>query len=403
MSSDTPIQTGSIYPTEPIHGTGNSAHLPSGSSITQVNKGDSLDEVKDDFFNPFAMRNQFTSIRRKREKERDDREGSTEMEEGEKIQDIEEIAGAAERYSRKSHQELQKPTLLAIRDRIQKSDTPEEIIRKVLETYPDHSLADDVLDFLIETSNAEISLRAQEAKEQFNRDFGREIIAGRNISDRAREFSLQGLGSPTALRDIYRDVTGNPRDPNTLFEQLSETFPYEKMKTVIDFMLHALGADLKAKGPSILRAELHRLMTETRVLQAILQVYRFFRLRMRLINKAFAKRGISLPARITFEVLAKLFMKYIQERYPSVDKAMQLMIALMGDDLPGQVIAINQFLYATQQVAPILFRDNKQRLDIRRSFLEALEQIEEEEEEDTDEKEKEGKPKKKKKPPEERV
>ena len=100
------------------------------------------------------------------------------------------------------------------------------------------------------------------------------------------------------------------------------------MKTLIDFFLHSLGSDLKSKGPSIDHAELHRLMSETRKLQAILGIFRFFKSRMALIASAFFRQGLALPGRISFEELAKLFMKFLQERYPAPEKVLQMAIQL---------------------------------------------------------------------------
>jgi len=90
----------------------------------------------------------------------------------------------------------------------------------------------------------------QEAKAQLNRLYEREIKSGRNIGIQARNFSTQGLGSPTALRDLYRNITGTQRDANTS-SRAFQSYPFEKMKVVIDFVLHSLGADIKSKGPSI--------------------------------------------------------------------------------------------------------------------------------------------------------
>jgi type III secretion protein W len=337
-------------------------------------------------FNPLAITRRFETLESKTKKgTKEEESDKTQKDSEKKIKQVERISQIADEYSRKN-QELQSRTIIFVRDRITKNDTPEEVIRKVLETYPDYSLADEVLDFLAETSEPGIANVVRQAKEQLNRDYGREIRAGRNVSEKAQEFSKQGLGSPTALRDIYRDITGNPRDPNTLFEQLSTNFPFEKMKTLIEFMLHALGSDLKSKGPSIARGELHRLMTETRILQAILGVYRFFKSRMKLVDSSFIRHGLVLPTRITFEVLARLYMRYLQERYPSADKVLQLAIQLgIADEIEAQLIIFMQLRDASRQVAPRLFRTEQQRLDTLRSFMDALKQLDEELEEEEEE------------------
>ena len=133
--------------------------------------------------------------------------------------------------------------------------------------YADASLADEALDFLAETSDTQLLAATQEAKEKFNKDKGKEIRAGRNMGMQAREFAKEGLGSPTSLRDLYREIILNPREPLKLFDELAEKFRFPKLKSAITFMLHSLGSDLKAKGPSIQRGELKRLLDETRSMQ----------------------------------------------------------------------------------------------------------------------------------------
>ena len=237
----------------------------------------------------------------------------------------------------------------------------------------------------------------EQAKVKLYQENEREIKAGRNMGVQARNFSAQGLGSPTGLRDLYRNITANPRDANTLFQELSTKYPFSKMKVVIEFMLHSLGADIKAKGPSISREELTRMLNETRNMQAILGVYKYFFSRIRLIASSFERQGLVLPPRITFEALARLFMKFIQERYPSTDKALLLSQPLgIADEVLAQLIIYLQFRDAMRQVAPRLFRDDRHRQELLMCFIETLEELEEEQEEDQEEK-KEKPPKKKKK------
>jgi len=76
----------------------------------------------------------------------------------------------------------------------------------------------EALEFLLETTtDAQLLAATQEAKDKLNRDRSKEIRAGRNMGAQAREFAQQGLGSPTSLRDLYRDITLNPREPLKLF------------------------------------------------------------------------------------------------------------------------------------------------------------------------------------------
>jgi type III secretion protein W len=339
-------------------------------------------------FNPLIMARRFESLetRRKRTAKEEEAEKSEKTEGVREVQKIEEIS---DEFNRKNP-ELQSRSLLLLRARISKGDTKEEILHKVLEMFPDYSLADDALDFLLQTTDGTLGDEVRRAKEELNTTYNREIKAGKNIAEQAREFSQQGLGSPSGLRNLYREVTGNPRDSNTLFNELTTKFDYDKMKTVIDFLLRSMGGDLKSKGPSIDPGELYRLLSETRKLQGILGIFRFFQSRMSLILQAFARQGLQLPMRLTFELLAKLFMKAVQERYPSADKILQLGIQLgLSEELLAQVIIFTQMRDGVRQVAPKLFKSDQHRQDLLTAFIDVIEeldeQLEEEEEKEDDE------------------
>lgn len=346
-------------------------------------------------WNPLALARNFQTLdRRTRERGRpEDAHKQEKVEEEHEISAVEQLQEISENYQRKNP-ELQARTLLSLQARITLQDSVEDILRKLREVYSDPALADEALDFLIETAGPEMRKLLEKTKAELGRLHERDIKAGRNMGAQARNFSSQGLGSPTALRDLYRNIIGNPRDANTLFQELSGNYPFDKMKVVIDFVLHSLGADIKSKGPSISREELQRFMTETRNMQAILGIYRYFFSRMRLIASSFDRQGLVLPPRINFEMLARTFMRFLQERYPSVDKALLLSQQLgIADEELAQLIIYLQFRDAMRQVAPRLFRDEKHRQELLMCFMETLEDLEEELEE---EEEKDNKKKKKK-------
>jgi type III secretion protein W len=344
-------------------------------------------------WNPLALARNFQNLeKRAREKTRSDDTKKEQVDEEQEVNAVEQLQSISENYQRKNP-ELQARTLLSLRVRITAKDSVEDIIRKLRETYTDLALVDEALDFLLETSDPRMKTVLEEAKAELNRLYEREIKSGRNIGAQARNFSTQGLGSPTALRDLYRDITGAQRDANTLFQELSNKYPFEKMKIAIDFVLHSLGADIKAKGPSISRAELQKYLIETRNMQAILGVYKYFFSRMRLISSSFDRQGLMLPPRINFETLARIFMLFLQERYPSVDKALLLSQHMgIADEELAQLIIYLQFRDAMRQVAPRLFRDERQRQELLMCFIETLEELEEA----LEEKEKKDKKKKKK-------
>lgn len=340
-------------------------------------------------FNPVLMARRFESLENKRRRSLKEEQTEKAQEQDEVVMEVQRIEEVGDEFSRKNP-EFQTRSLLVLLARISKQDTKEEILQKVLEMYPDHSLADDALDFLSQTTDKNLAEKVRQAREEFNTTHGREIRAGKNIAEQAREFSKQGLGTPTGLRSLYREVTGNPRDANTLFNELTAKFNYDKMKTVIDFLLHSMGGDLKSKGPSVDRGELHTLLSETRKLQGILGVFRFFKSRMTLVLSAFERQGLQLPMRVTFELLAKLFMKALQERYPSADKILQLGSQLgLSEELLAQVILLTQMRDGIRQVAPKLFKSDQHRLDLLNAFLDAIEELDERLEEEEEEQEEE--------------
>lgn len=301
---------------------------------------------------------------------------------GEKLLPIAQIKDSAEQFQRRNP-ELRANILTLLREQIKTGDTKEEILRKIAEFYPDVSLADEALEFLLQTTEGELAETIKEAKQDFNQLHGREIAAGRNIGSLAREAASKGLGTAETLRDMYREITGNPRDSTTLFEELSTKYAFKDLKKVIDFLLHSLGSDLKSKGPSIPKGLLHRLFTETRSLQAVLGVYRFFRGRMRLVEKMFKEQGIEMPAELSFESLAKQFMSLASERYPSSAKVLQTASKLGVEKvLIGKIIVFSQLRDAVREVAMnLIFKSVQHRDELYLSVLEALEDLEDQLEE----------------------
>lgn len=353
--------------------------------VAQESVENSLQAVADRaMFNPMRIRKTFETLANRVQKKGDEKEAEETKEEGA----IEQVSGfetISEEYHDRNPELLPK-NLLTLRTRISARDSVEEILKKVQDAYPDHALADEALDFLIETSYPELAEKLKEAKEQFNKTYGREISAGKNIAEQAREFAKQDIGTPTALRDLYRGVIQNPKDPATRFTELTETYSFEKLKTVIAFVLHSLGADLKSKGPSIPPGELSNLMTETKVMQSILGVYRFFKSRMNLIHSAFEREGYQVPPKVTFESLSKLFVKLLIDRYPSGEKILQIGMQLgIEDEYIAEAIIFMQMRDAVRYVSPRLFRSEQHRQDTLSLFLEVLEELEEKEEEEEEE------------------
>jgi len=304
-------------------------------------------------------------------------------EKGRRLLPIEHIKENAKQFERDSRGELKAKTLEQIALNIDEEDSAEEILAKVLKLYEDVSLADKALEFLEKVVDGDLAHAVKGAREALNKTHGREITAGHNIAEKARTASSQGLGTTTTLRDMYRDITGNPRDSTTLFEELSQKYSFKELKQVIDFLLHSLGADLKSKGPSIPRALLHTLLTEVRSLQAILGVYRFFRGRMNLMHGLFQRSGLNFPSQLNFELMAKQFMNVASDRYPTAQKVLRMAVGLGIDKwIRAKIIVFSQLRDAVREVAMYqIYKSVQHRDEVHMAVIEALEELEDELEE----------------------
>lgn len=288
-----------------------------------------------------------------------------------------EIKEWAEQFQ-KQNRELKSAVLELLTKRIKPGDKKDDILKTIREFYPDVTLADQALEFLLAVTTGNLKEEVKEALAEFRKDNERQINAGKNISDQVYNPEYANLGTPTNMRDLYRDITGNPRDSVTLFEQLSTQYSYSQLKPVLGFLLSSLGADMKSKGPSIPRAELARLITETKSLQAILGVYRFFSNRMNLVQKMFQQVNLPVPMKLNFESLSKGFMSLVRERYPSREKVLHQAPALgVEKDVQGQIIAFTTFRDAIREVAVNqIYRSIEHRNELHKSIIEALEDLE---------------------------
>ncbi len=308
-----------------------------------------------------------------------------EADDQDKIEKKEKVEETALSFQRKNP-ELRARTLQLLLQEISAKDTAETLLAKVLRFYPDPFLADEALLFLYEVTRGLLQEKVSQSSSLLQKNYEREIKAGRNISSHAREFSTQGLGDPNALRNLYRDVTGNPRDAYTLFDELFSQFSFAKMKPVAQFLLHSLGADLKAKGPSIAKVELAKIVEDIRIIQAILGVFLFFQSRSSLMGRLFKQYQLAVPFKLHFESLSREFLKLLQERYLSADRIFQMgrNLGLLEDEI-AQIIVYTQVRDAIRQVAPRLYKSNQHKEDLLEALIEALEELEEEGDEEEEE------------------
>lgn len=351
-----------------------------------------FEEDVDEGFNPAAVERQQGRYNRFRPLE-NRRKSTTDIKKVEEVKKKSE-EDLAHDYNRRNP-ELSRDRLTRLRQGLRQGSTAQEILDKVNRAFKDPTLADEAMEFLERTTEGELQETVRQARSILNELKGREIIAGRNVDAAAKAFHKKGLGeSPSELRDLYRDVTGNPRDHNVLFSELSNKYSFDQLKMVVAFLLKGLGYDLKSKGPSIQQAELLLLMTETRNLQSILWVYLFFQSRMGLIRSLFSKYGAPFLKGLSFEKLAKEFIKLVEEKYPSVLKMLK-QAEQMGLDDVGKIIIFIQYRDAIRGLSPRLYRSLKHRQDLLLVILETLDELEVEEEEEEKDRKKADKDKKK--------
>ena len=300
-------------------------------------------------------------------------------EEKQKVLPEREVKDQASKFE-KRNPEFKSQILQLLLAKVKDCHDKDELLKILEEFYPDPTVADEALDFLLATTKGELKEIVQQAKEQLHQQKGREIEAGKNIGEQVQQYVELGLGTPSKLRDLYRDLTGNPRDPVALFLELGDRFNYKEMRKVLSYLFHAMGADLKSQGPSIPPGLLHRLLTEVRNLQAGLGIMRFFKGRMKLIAFLFQRNGLEMPPDLNFESMSKAFVSLLQERYPSPEKVLQLAQKLgVGKEILAEIILFSQMRDAVREIAFYHFyRSLQHRDEIYKAILEALEQLEEE-------------------------
>lgn len=239
---------------------------------------------------------------------------------------LQKLKDSAAQYHQ-NNPELEEEALLNAREYIEAGDSPEDILGKLDQFWKnDPVLQDEALDYLIENAPDDAAKdKLIAAKNLLVEKFSqREIIAGRNIGAVSRDVEYGGVHVAKSLRDYYQQITKEDHDANSLFRELSTGRSFEELNKMTDFLFHALGEDLKAPGPSIEPGRLHKLNSEVKDLQAVLGVYRFFQARDGLMEKMFAQEQLNMPPQINFEKMAKEFMTFTGDRYPSADKATQI-------------------------------------------------------------------------------
>lgn len=196
---------------------------------------------------------------------------------------VEKIKDAANQLSQNKPQ-LKAATLIRLRSKIKPGDTKEDVLRHVLEEFPDPADADDALQFLLDTTPPDSELRAaiQDAKNDHNATHSKEIKAAHEEAAAEAE-SGTGISFKT-WEDIKKFMANQPDilATFTMLEQHAGNF--KEQKVIVAKLLHQLGEVSKTKGQGIEHGELDTNMKQIRFLQTHLGVFTFFRGRMALMQ-----------------------------------------------------------------------------------------------------------------------
>ncbi|MBS0624246.1 MAG: hypothetical protein JSS62_06470 [Verrucomicrobia bacterium] len=288
----------------------------------------------------------------------------------------------AEQFSRRNY-ELPANRLRDLKNSIPEHFQEQDILHTVTKAFPDPTLADEALEYLEQATTGELKDKISRARQMLNEEKLREITGGRNIDAVAKDYAARGFGaSPSDLRDLYRDITGTERDHNALFFLLCQKFPYEKLKEIAQFLLKSMAYDMKSKGPSIPEPLLVRLMKELKDVQSILWVFLFFQERLSMVRNLYQRQQLPYPETLSFEMMAKSFMKLVQDRYPSSQKVRkELDVALHPSVDEERIILLTQYRDAVRGLSPRMYQNIKHKQDLLLAIIDALTELEPEEEE----------------------
>lgn len=279
---------------------------------------------------------------------------------------------------------------------------------------PDVAQVDKALDFLLEVlkskidsaKNDEIKKAFQKifdnisaVKEQYHKENQKDIETAQKIIDIADLVAQEGKKEASqAIKDL-RDIVNNPQDLSTKFSYYkNKGYSFKDMKHEIDLIFKYVG--FKFKDAELLPAEMSRLIDETRTLQAILQIFRHFKRGMPLIHSLLSRKSIPIFPNLNFEFLGSIFMKMVDERYPSPDKITLFSQSLADRSVSSEylrvmmrIIFLNSIRDAIREVSPFkVFRSIQHRHDLYYAIIAALEDLEDalEEQEENKHKQEEG-------------
>lgn len=111
-------------------------------------------------------------------------------------------------------------------------------------------------------ASVEVIAGLNQALEQLEKESGKEIQAGLNVSEVAQNFSSEALGETQDLRDFYRNVALDYSSTLDAYDKITEKYANENLPDAVHFLLESLSADLQANNQSISKVQLKLIMDD---------------------------------------------------------------------------------------------------------------------------------------------
>lgn len=296
-----------------------------------------------------------------------------------------------------SNPELNQKTLLRLFQKLvdahRSSDehglSEQDIIDLCEQEYSDHYLAFCAMEFLNEVAeDTPLENSVEDALSCYQDENGREIQIGKNLMKETQEFADSSSMSPTALRQWYKSVVDSRRGAKLLTPELMEnmikTFGYAKTVKASHFFLRGLGAEVRTGKHHFEVAELSDKLSQIRMLQANLQVFRSSRKHMRVLGYAmqsYLSRGFgqALPKEYDFIRLAITLMTILKNRHVSSDLIQVKTRAShpqLRDNLAAVICIVQQKSLMLDDLDPNrVFLSQAHRMEVIAAFKEALTEL----------------------------
>lgn len=295
-----------------------------------------------------------------------------------------------------SNPELNQKTLMRLLQKVTSAQrdstdglTEQEVIDLCESEYSDHYLAFCSMEFLNEVcKETPLENTLEDTLSTYQDENGREIQIGKNLMKETQEFADSSSMSPTTLRQWYKSVVDAKRSTKLLTPELMEnmikTFGYAKTVKASHFFLRGLGAEVRTGKHSFEVAELSDKLSQIRMLQSNLQVFRSARKHMRVLGHAmhgYLSRGFgqALPKDYDFIRLAITLMTILKNRHVSSDLIQVKTRAShpsLRDNLAAVICIVQQKSLMLEDLDPNrVFLSMAHRMEVIAAFKEALTEL----------------------------